>query len=612
MGKTYDFGGWATKNDLKCADGRVIRRNAFKAQDGKTVPLVWRHDHLDLNNIIGHALLENTDDGVFMYGAFNDSDLGKQAKLRVEHGDITGLSIWANNLVQNGPDVVHGDIKEVSLVIAPANPGAYITFPTLAHGEESTTDAIIFTGEEIEVGPFISHEDDEDDDEDGEEDDEKTVGDVLDTLNEEQMDAVVIAIGKAVEAATGKKISTEDGGKEMKHNAFEDSARQRTSNYLSHEDMASIFEDAKRIGSLKAAVQQSMENGVLSHAFDENGRPYLLNDDGTHQTYGVTDMDWLFPEYRNINNPPKFMPRDTGWVDVVMNGVHRNPFSRIKTQFADISMDEARAYGYVKGDKKDMEVFSLLRRTVDPQTIYKMQQLDRDDIIDITDFDIVAWIKQEMRMKLNEEIARAILIGDGRLTTDRHHIKEQHLMPVLADEELFTIRRVIQRASGDTVAKMAKKFIDNNIRARKKYKGSGNPTMFVSEDMLTECLLLEDGFGHKLYKSIDELATVMRASRIVTFPLLETQKHNNNQVLSISLNLDDYSLGADKGGKIATFDDFDIDFNQYKYLIETRCSGMLTVPYSAIVIEMAGDPLDYDEDLVHTTPSSGNAEGGEG
>ena len=589
---SYDFCGWATRNNLRCADGRIIRQNAFAECDGKKVPLVYNHSHDDPSNVIGHALLENKEDGMYMYGYLNDTQRGQDVKIQIQHGDITGLSIYANHLTQKGSNVMHGIIREVSVVLAGANPGAYIE-DVLVHGEEDGETAIIYSEEqELYHSDEDDYEDDEDYDEDEEYDedddydeeeyedevthsDDSTVGEIFDTLNDEQKKAVYFVISNAL-----KHAESEGGDNEMKHNIFE--GDNTASNVLSHDDMKQIFADAKRLGSLRDAVEANLEEGgALAHAV------YNTNPDGTQgseQTYGIADINWLFPDARTTTNTPEFIKRQTEWVATVMNGTHHTPFSRIKSVFANITMDEARAKGYIKGNLKKEEVFSLLKRTTDPQTIYKKQKLDRDDIIDITDFDVVAWIKGEMRLMLDEEIARAILIGDGRLTSDDDHISEDHIRPIWKDAALYTIRKEVERKSTDSLT--AKAFIDTAIRARKEYKGSGSPTLFTTADMLTEMLLIEDGIGHKLYKSKEELATTLRVSKIVEVEVMENQVREGKTLAGIIVNLNDYNVGADKGGAVAMFDDFDIDYNQQKYLIETRISGALTKPYSAIVLEL--------------------------
>lgn len=605
MGVKFDFSGYATKNDLRCSDGRTIRKDAFKDNDGQTVPLVWQHSHNDPENVIGHALLENRSDGVYCYGSFNGTSKAETAKALVEHGDITALSIYANKLKQQGGDVLHGVIREVSLVLAGANPGASIDFPILAHsGEESETEATIYTGEPL----YIEHSDkdddedekkkeeeepDEDENESEDEDDEekkkgkkmalehaeneKTVKDVFDELTEEQKNVVYFMIGQALEDAGVAPESEEN--EDMKHNVFDTDEMQ--GNALTHADYEQIFNDAKRLGSLRDSVIMHMEDGVLAHSIptDDMIGP---SSETAGQTYGFRDPDMLFPEYRTMNNPPEWIKRETGWVQKVMGGAHHTPFSRIKSVFADITEDEARAKGYMKGKLKKEEVFTLLKRTTDPQTIYKKQKLDRDDVIDITDFDVVAWIRGEMRIMLDEEIARAILIGDGRSPASDDKIQELHVRPIATDAPLFSVQ--VNVAAGTDDSKTAKNFIDAAIRGRKSYKGSGTPTLFTTADMHTEMLLLEDQIGHKLYKSDTELATSLRVNEIVEVEVMEGQQVNNKDLLGIIVNMADYNIGADKGGEINMFDDFDIDYNQMKYLIETRISGALTKPFSALVL----------------------------
>ena len=563
----FDFSGWATRNDLKCSDGRTIRKDAFKDNNGQKVPLVWNHQHNDPDNVLGHALLENRDEGVYAYCTFNDTESGKNAKLLVQHGDVSALSIYANQLKQQGGNVLHGAIREVSLVLAGANPGAFID-SIMSHGEDSDEEAIIYTGENIS----LQHADENSKElkEENEMDEnkpqgEKTVKDVFETLNEEQKTVVYALIGQAVKDA-GKNTENNEEENEMKHNVF-DQDEVMQENVLSHSDIAAIFADAKRCGSLK--------DSVLAHTDD----------------YGIENIDYLFPEAKSLNNPPEFIQRDMGWVSTVMSGVHHTPFSRIKSMFANITEDEARAKGYMKGKLKKEEVFSLLKRSTTPTTIYKKQKLDRDDVIDITDFDVVAWLKSEMRMMLDEEIARAILVGDGRLASDDDHINETNIRPIWKDEDLYTIKTSVTVASDATDDDIAKAMIKAAVKSRKNYKGSGNPVFFTTEDFLTDALLLEDTQGYRLYKSAEELATAMRVSKIVTVPVMENQTRtdsdsNTRTLMGLIVNLNDYNVGADKGGAVSMFDDFDIDYNQQKYLIETRCSGALTKPYSAIALEL--------------------------
>ena len=560
----FDFSGWATKANLKCSDGRTIMKDAFKDNDGKSVPLVWNHQHNDPTNVLGHALLQNRDEGVYAYCTFNDSEAGKTGKLLVQHGDVCALSIWANQLKQNLNNVVHGNIREVSLVLAGANPGAFID-SIIMHGEESDEDAIIYTGEDIVLSHSNESEDKKMDEADKnvETNKEETVADVFNTLSEKQKNVVYAIIGQALEEGEESDNEESEGGNEMKHNVF-DQTEEKKNDVLSHDAMNAIISDGKRFGSLKESF--------LAHA-DE---------------YGIKQIDYLFPEAESLNNPPEFIKRETDWVSKVMNGVHRTPFSRIKSSFADITADEARAKGYIKGNLKKEEVFTLLKRSTTPTTIYKKQKLDRDDIIDITDFDVVAWLKSEMRMMLNEEIARAILIGDGRLSSSDDKINEQNIRPIASDAELYSVRVPVNVAASATTDDKAKAMIRAAVKARKEYKGSGNPTFFTTEDWLTDALLLEDTMGHRLYKNESDVAAAMRVSNIVTVPVMEGVKGpNGGDLIGIIVNLNDYNVGADKGGAINMFDDFDIDYNQQKYLIETRCSGALTKPYSALVLELA-------------------------
>ena len=558
----YDFSGWVTKNNLKCSDGRTIMKDAFKHNDGQKVPLVWNHQHNDPNEVLGYVLLHNQDEGVYGYGTFNDTESGQTAKLLVQHGDVNALSIYANQLKQSMSNVTHGNIREVSLVLAGANPGAYID-SIIMHGEESEDEAIIYSGEDIEIyhadGDDKSGENKEEKEPMSEKNDDKTIGDVFDTFTDEQKTAVYAIIAQIMENPENK----EGGNKEMKHNVF-DNENENQENTLTHDAMNAIIADGKRYGSLKESF--------LAHA----------------QEYGIESIDWLFPEAKTLNNPPEFIKRDTGWVSDVMSSVSHTPFSRIKSAFADITEDEARAKGYMKGKLKKEEVFSLLKRTTTPTTIYKKQKLDRDDVIDITDFDVVSWLKAEMRMMLDEEIARALLVGDGRLASSDDKINESNIRPIWKDEELYTIHSYVTK--GATNDETIKAFIRSAIKARKDYKGSGNPVLYTTEDVLTDCLLLEDSMGRPLYESEEKLRTTLRVSKIVTVPVMENLKRTDAtngevELMGIIVNLKDYNVGADKGGAINMFDDFDIDYNQQKYLIETRCSGALIRPYSAITIE---------------------------
>ena len=658
MDKKYDFSGWATKANLLCSDGRIIRQNAFEECDGMKVPLVWNHQHNNPDEVLGHALLENRDEGVYAYCSFNDTDAGQNAKLLVQHGDVNQLSIYANKLKQQGCNVIHGVIREVSLVLAGANPGAYID-SVMMHGDDSFEEGMIYSGEDFDYVAPLAHADSSKNKEKGEEEEvaeetkkpetkpesEETVADVFNTLSEKQKKAVYVLIGQAIEDAKSespkepakdemehskcgsgsdddkkklehskcgssddekklehakdemeddpdetvedvfntltekqKKIvyalvgmaregmdettdkKNEGGDNNMKHNVFENDANNEQE-VLSHSDMVEIMADAKRNGSLKDAVLQ----------------------------HGITDIEYLFPDAQATNKIPGFIKRDDTWVAEVMNNVHHTPFSRIKSVFADITEADARAKGYIKGNLKMEEVFTLLKRITTPTTIYKKQKLDRDDVVDITDFDVVAWLKTEMRMMLDEEIARAVLVGDGRSSSSNDKINEQNVRPIWTDDDVYTVKVGIELKADATDDDKAKAFIRNTIKSRKNYKGSGNPFMFISEDMLTNCLLLEDSNQRVIYDTIDKLATALRVKKIVPVPVMDgltrTVGSKTHELAGIYVNMADYNIGADKGGAVNMFDDFDIDYNQQKYLIETRCSGALTVPYSAVAIE---------------------------
>lgn len=627
MENNYDFCGWATWNDVECADGRIIRKDAFKHNDGMTVPLVWNHDHADPFRVVGHALLENRNKGVYMYGSFNDTELGRTAKEYVEHGDITSLSIYANQLKQHGPNVMHGNIREVSLVLAGANPGAYIE-NVIKHGEEFNDEARIYSGLEglelyhavdgaenmkgdakvaeetkktessekeetiadifetlnekqkkavyVIVGQAVAeakgetakeeevkHADSEDSDE--------TIADIFDTLNKKQKEAVYAIIGSAVEHSDEFDDDedeeddeyyeeSEGGNNTMKHNLF-DKEVMNEDNVLSHSEMVEIFKDGQRLGSLKQAV--------LAH--------------------GITDIGELFPENKAVSNEPDFVKRDDTWVNDVLNGVHHTPFARIKSMHADITADEARAKGYTKGKIKIEEVFKALKRVTNPTTIYKKQKIDRDDMIDINDFDFVAWLKKEIRMMYNEELARAILVGDGRTELAEDKINEENIRPIWTDEELYTVRHAVTVAADATAEARAKAFIKGCVKSRKSYKGSGNPIMFMSEDQLTDCLLIEDMNGRVIYDTVEKLAAALRVRKIVPVPVMEgltrTKDDDTYTLGGIYVNLNDYNVGTDKGGALTMFDDFDLDYNKMIYLMEGRCSGALIKPHSAVAIE---------------------------
>lgn len=629
--KQYDFSGWATVHNVRCSDGRTITKEAFKHCDGMKVPLVWSHQHNDPTNVLGHACLEYHDEGVRAYGFFNDTYKGQETKCSVEHGDIVALSIFANNLQENGPSnarsVFHGDIKEVSLVLAGANPGAFID-KVLSHSDDTADAAVIYTGESISLyhSDDSKKEDEEKNDDpktddtdtkpekkkpveesesesepepeqksesdstpksksnkDDEEKDDtiqhsdddspkegETLKDVFNTLTDKQKTAVYGIIGDVIpenddeEPSDDNEIKNNITHKEdttMKKNVFDQNgAQNEQGNVISHSEFTAIMTDAKRYGSVK--------DSTLAH--------------------GIENIEYLFPDAKNVTNTPIFIDRDTSWVQKVMSGVHHTPYSRIKSVFADITADEARALGYMKGNLKKEEVFTLLKRTTTPTTVYKKQKLDRDDLVDITDIDILAWIKTEMRGKLDEELARAYLIGDGRLSDSDDKIKEDCIRPIWTDDnKLFTINTLVE-SDGSEDAR-AKAFIKSAIKARKNYKGSGSPTLYTTEDMLTDMLLLTDSTGRDIYEDEVKLAKKLRVKEIVTVPVMEGAKRtsdgNDRNLLGIIVNLNDYNVGADKGGAVNMFDDFDIDYNAQKYLIETRCSGALIKPFSAIVLE---------------------------
>lgn len=595
----YDFSGYATRNNIKCSDGRVIMRDAFKDSDHKNVPLVWQHDHMSPDNVLGHAMLENREDGVYAYGCFNDTPSGLNAKELVKNGDVRALSIYANKLKQNGANVIHGAIREVSLVLAGANPGAYIdTVMVHSDGDEETEDAEICFN--LNTNPILYHSDDEKDNPNKKDnpdknnnkdenmsnsngnqgnDSDKTVQDVIDSMTDEQKNVLYYLVGQA---ANG---DIDEGDDDMKHNAFEDDDE-----YMAHSvDFSEILRDAKRCGSLREAV---IEHGLE----DVNYEDYLEHGKAA---YGIDQIDTLFPDFKNINSTPEWVSRKMDWVASVMNGVSHTPFSRIKSVFANITADEARARGYTKGKKKLEEVFTLLKRTTTPQTIYKKQKLDRDDVIDITDFDVVAWIKGEMRMMLDEEIARAILIGDGRSDSSDDRIFPTNIRPIWQDDTFYTIRAQVDTKDMTTEEAKTEAVIKAIIRARKNYKGSGNPVFYTTEDVLTDMLLLENQIGDVKYKTKQELANRLRVSDIVTVEVMEGQTRKGEtskgdvtasankdlNLVGLIVNLKDYNVGADQGGAVSMFDDFDIDYNQQKYLIETRCSGALIKPYAAISVE---------------------------
>lgn len=645
MAKKFDISGWATKADMLCSDGVIIKKDAFKDCDGVTVPLVWNHQHNSPNEVLGHALLENRDDGVYAYCTFNDTKSGQTAKLLVQSGDVNRFSIYANKIKRRGSDVIHGVIRELSLVLAGANPGAVID-TVMMHGEDAYEEGYISSGEYIENVGNLFHSDDtatkgdkemadntkkqgnqsegetikdvfdtlsdkqkqavyamigqiledngiDPDDDDDEnvkhsEDDpeeggksgkEKTIGDVFNSMTDEQKNVVYAMIGQALEDAgiTDDEDEEDEGGNNnmMKHNVFDNSdymagdADDRE--VLSQSEFKEIMDEARRNGSLKDTFIQ----------------------------HGITNVDYLFPDAQTVDNEPGFIKRNDDWVAKVMNKVHHTPFSRIKSVFANITADEARAKGYVKGKKKVDEVFPLLKRVTTPVTVYKKQTLDRDDVIDIVDMDVVAWLKKEMRMMLDEELARAILVGDGRNQSSSDKINEQNIRPIWTDDDVYTVKAAVPITKETTGPEKAKAFIKAAIRSRKEYKGSGNPDMFIDEDILTECLLLEDTNGRVIYDTIEKLATALRVQELIPVPVMENMKREkgaNTHILGgIYVNLNDYNVGADKGGAVNMFDDFDIDYNQQKYLIETRCSGAMVTPYGAVAIEFVGTTADLTQ-----------------
>ena len=563
----YDFRGWATKANLKCADGRIIAPDAFKEDNGRVVPLVWNHQHGDVYSVLGHALLKNETDGIRAYCSFNDSESGKMAKEIVNHGDVCSLSICANRLVQDGLTVRHGKIREVSLVLAGANPGAKIE-DIMSHDDEDGESAYIFAGAGVELNHAEDGAEDKKD-KDSAKDDKKTVQDIIDGMTEEQRTILYGMVGTILGDEDDEEEEEKEKGddEDMKQNIFDQTDAVGKEDILMHsdgtpvtfEEVGQIFKDVKRYGSLK--------DTCLAH--------------------GIEDIDYLFPDDRNVTNTPIFIKRNTEWVAKVMAKVHHTPFSRIKSIFADITEDDARAKGYIKGKIKKEEFFSLIKRTTEPTTVYKKQKMDRDDVIDITDFDVVSWIKTEMRGMLNEELARGYLVGDGRISSSDDKIDATHIRPIATDEDLFTVKVVVNVSSGATDDDKAKAFIDATIRNRKLYKGSGNPDMFITEDMLVSCLLLKDEVGRDLYADEAALARKLRVRELISVPVMEgVTGANGGSLEGIMVNLQDYNVGADKGGAINMFDDFDIDYNQQKYLIETRCSGALTVPYSAMTFEV--------------------------
>lgn len=587
----YDFSGWATRNNIKCSDGRTIVKDAFIDDDGIKVPLVWNHQHDDPNEVLGHALLENRDDGVYAYCKFNDTESGKTAKSLVLNGDVDKLSIYANKLKSKSGFVTHGCIREVSLVLAGANPGAYID-SVIVHSEdgEDEEEGTIYTEESITIKEESDNKSDENSEDKGGEksmdskdeslkhsdSEEKTVQEVFDTLTDEQKDVVYAIIGEAVEQATGEADDDdeyEEGEDEdnMKHNVFDNT---NDDEVLVHSEIISeAIADAKRFGS--------MRESFMAHA-EEAGIDWSE----------MNDYTVLFPDAHNIDREPRMIEKDNSWVAKVMADVKHSPFSRVKTTFGRLNEETARAKGYIKGTKKVNIQMAFLNRVTTPTTVYIKNDIDRDDVVDITDFDIVAWQKKEMRKQLDKELALAMLLGDGRDVSDPHKINEQNIRPVIKDNDLYTIKYTVTEGvdynnannSHSENDSISKGIIRAAIKARKDYKGSGNPTFYTTEDVLTDLLLIEDQNGRIIYDSITKLATTLRVKEIVTIPEME----NYTDMYGVIVNLNDYTAGADKGGSVNMFDDFDIDYNQMKYLMETRMSGALTVPYSAIVLKKTG------------------------
>ena len=568
----YDFSGWATRNDLLCGDGRTIRKDAFKGNDGEKVPLFWNHNHNDPEDVLGHALLENREEGVYAYCEFNDTNKGKHAKEAVKHGDIRSLSIYANKLVQSGGDVIHGIIREVSLVPAGANPGAFIDV-VMAHGDDNDEMSGIIAGYDENIMLWHSEEKNEpeakeedkkeksDSKDEGEK--EETVADIIDSMSEKQQNVMLTLIGDALEA---KPEETKGGSEEMKQNVFEQDNNENT--LVHSEIIADAIADARKYGSMKQSF--------IEHAAINN----------------IANIDYIMPDPHDLNQVPQFIKENDDWVSDIMGAVKHSPFAKIRSRFATLNEEQARAKGYIKGSQKANIALSLLRRTTTPTTVYIKNEIDRDDVVDITDFDVIAWQKAEMRSQLDKELALSFLLGDGRDISDPYKINAQNIRPVVADDDLYTIKYEVKNGQdynikdGVTSAQndsLAKGIIRAAKKARKKYKGSGNPTFYTTEDVLTDLLLIEDYNGRVIYDSVEKLATAMRVKKIVTIPEMEAEAYNS--IYGVIVNMNDYTKGADKGGAVSMFDDFDIDYNQMKYLMETRCSGALTVPYSAIVLK---------------------------
>ena len=581
----YDCSGWATKANTRCYDGLTIAQDAFKECDGKVVPMVYNHDHSSVDNVIGHCLLENRPGGVYAYAKFNDTDTGRTARACVESGDLNAFSIYANGLQKVGKTVKHGFIREVSLVLAGCNPGAVID-EVIKHSADEDYEggeAFIYNDEglslthgmdpdgnpldELEHGADGGEKAKQEDAKMADEkNDGKTLEEVYNSMTDEQKECCHALVGLALEDTDGGENDGEED-ETVKQNVFDKDTHETVLKH-SMDEINGIIKTAKSHGTMRQAFEDAgVESGELAHSID--------------------NVEWLFPEDHVLDTPPRIIDRDQTWVSKVMGGVHHIPFSRFKSMFADLTEDEARAKGYIKGNYKKEQVFGLLRRSTAPTTVYKKQKMDRDDVTDITSFDVVAWLKQEMRAKLNEEIALAILLSDGRPASSEDKIDENCIRPIYNDQDLFTIKTVVN-STGKTVEEKYKELIKAVLRSRKDYKGSGTPTAFMTEDALTEMLLLEDGIGHPLYADEAALARKLRVSSIVTVPRMEGMKGaKGGDLVCLIVNLADYTVGADKGGAVSMFDDFDIDFNAMKYLIETRCSGALTTPYSAIAVEFA-------------------------
>lgn len=573
---TFDFSGWATKNDIRCSDGRTIRHNAFADNDGDVVPLVWQHGHNDTNNVLGHVRLENRAEGVYAYGYFNDTPAANNARELLKHGDVDSMSIYANNLTQSGGDVQHGNIVEVSLVLSGANPGAKIENIALAHGDgtyEATDEAYIMTGEHLAHADTPEKPADKPADKTEGTSEGKTIKDIVESMNQDQKEVLYFLIAKAAEGEMKPDTDSEpnkEGAPVAHSNIFENDGTPNEGDTLYHSTIDSAFKDAVRTkaNSMRDVFMSVAESNGLSHADIAHAE----------KTYGISNIDLLFPDAKNLDVPPAFIDRDQSWVKPVLNGTHHTPFTRIKSMQADITADEARAKGYITGSRKKEEVFKLLKRTTSPTTIYKKQKFDRDDLLDITDFDVIAWVKAEMRMKLDEELARAILIGDGRSNSDPDKINEENIRPILKEDDLYCIKKDLGGYAD--VSKM----IDGIIRAQDELEGTGTPTMFCAKSLVTDMLLLKDTTGHYLYPTKQALADRLGVTAIVDVPQMKGLKQGDKDVLAIIVNLSDYNVGTDRGGEVTMFDDFDIDFNQQKYLCETRVSGALTKVKSAMVV----------------------------